>query len=278
LVMIKKGDLELPGLTDDLKPQRLGPKRASKIRKLFNLSKTDDVRKYVIRRELPPKKVKEGAEVKETKAGTKPRTKAPKIQRLVTPITLQRKRRRTALRKQTIERHKLEAADYAKLLAVRNKEKRQALVSRKRTTSKNSVKVSGKLSTKEIKEEGKKLVGKKEAKTALKAETSKKSKEAGKGKGKKEAGKKAEKTTPAPAAGKTAGKAAVKVAGKAAVKVGKAPVKVAGKSAEKLAGKAPVKVATVKAAGKSGKTAGKAVAGKANPIAGKKAGKAAPKK
>ena len=35
LVIVKKGDAELPGLTDTDKPSRLGPKRASKIRKLF---------------------------------------------------------------------------------------------------------------------------------------------------------------------------------------------------------------------------------------------------
>jgi small subunit ribosomal protein S6e len=35
LVIVKKGDNELPGLTDQDKPSRLGPKRASKIRKLF---------------------------------------------------------------------------------------------------------------------------------------------------------------------------------------------------------------------------------------------------
>ena len=35
LVIVKKGDAELPGLTDQDKPSRLGPKRASKIRKLF---------------------------------------------------------------------------------------------------------------------------------------------------------------------------------------------------------------------------------------------------
>merc|ERR1719388_353800 len=67
-------------LTDSSVPRRLGPKRASKIRKLFNLSKEDDVRKFVIRRYLPEKD------------GKKARSKAPKIQRLVTPITLQRKR------------------------------------------------------------------------------------------------------------------------------------------------------------------------------------------
>ena len=37
----------MPGLTDDDKPRMRGPKRASKIRKLFNLTKDDDVRKYV---------------------------------------------------------------------------------------------------------------------------------------------------------------------------------------------------------------------------------------
>jgi len=58
LVTVKKGDEEIPGLTDRYLPRRLGPKRASKIRKLFNLSKQDDVRKYVIRRELTAKEGK----------------------------------------------------------------------------------------------------------------------------------------------------------------------------------------------------------------------------
>lgn len=35
LVIVKKGDAELPGITDKYVPRRLGPKRASKIRKLF---------------------------------------------------------------------------------------------------------------------------------------------------------------------------------------------------------------------------------------------------
>ncbi len=35
LVLIKKGDGEIPGLTDVTVPRRLGPKRASKIRRLF---------------------------------------------------------------------------------------------------------------------------------------------------------------------------------------------------------------------------------------------------
>merc|ERR1712051_560072 len=36
VVVVKKGEKDVPGLTDDMKPVRLGPKRASKIRKLFN--------------------------------------------------------------------------------------------------------------------------------------------------------------------------------------------------------------------------------------------------
>jgi hypothetical protein len=39
LVIVKRGEQELPGLTDEEKPRLRGPKRASKIRKLFNLTK-----------------------------------------------------------------------------------------------------------------------------------------------------------------------------------------------------------------------------------------------
>uniref|UniRef100_A0A8C9HXH2 40S ribosomal protein S6 n=1 Tax=Piliocolobus tephrosceles TaxID=591936 RepID=A0A8C9HXH2_9PRIM len=109
LVIVKKGEKDIPGLTDTTVPRRLGPKRASRIRKLFNLSKEDDVRQYVVRKPL-------------NKEGKKPRTKAPKIQRLVTPRVLQHKRRRIALKKQRTKKNKEEAAEYAKLLAKRMKE------------------------------------------------------------------------------------------------------------------------------------------------------------
>lgn len=114
LVIIKKGDADIPGLTDSLIPRRLGPKRASKIRKLFALTKDDDVRKYVIRREIPAKS-----------DDKKPSSKAPKIQRLVTPISLQRKRHRMSLKKTRQLKAKTEAADYQKLLAQRQKESRE---------------------------------------------------------------------------------------------------------------------------------------------------------
>merc|ERR1712232_716817 len=60
-------------LTNKILPRRLGPKRANNIKKLFNLDKSDDVRMYVVRREIPSKK-----------EGGKPKSKAPKIQRLIT--------------------------------------------------------------------------------------------------------------------------------------------------------------------------------------------------
>eukprot|EP00302_Diacronema_sp_CCMP2436_P019573 CAMPEP_0179979350 /NCGR_PEP_ID=MMETSP0983-20121128/41308_1 /TAXON_ID=483367 /ORGANISM="non described non described, Strain CCMP 2436" /LENGTH=318 /DNA_ID=CAMNT_0021897123 /DNA_START=30 /DNA_END=986 /DNA_ORIENTATION=- len=198
-IIVKKGPEELPGLTDKSIPRRLGPKRASKLRKLFNLTKDgiprrlgpkrasklrklfnltdksiprrlgpkrasklaasggqcdssqilqpllvrprhyrphinnkvnspnphshqilstdlqDDVRKFVIRREVPSKE-----------EGGKPRdSKAPKIQRLVTPVTLQRKRARMGIKKTRQIKAKVEAAEYAKMLAVRSKEAKE---------------------------------------------------------------------------------------------------------------------------------------------------------
>jgi len=113
LVIVKKGEQDLPGLTDEEKPRMRGPKRASKIRKLFNLSKDDDVRKYV-------NTYRRTFEVKGKK-----HSKAPKIQRLVTPLTLQRKRRRVSEKKRSLEKSKVEAQEYHKLLVQRLKEQRE---------------------------------------------------------------------------------------------------------------------------------------------------------
>ena len=43
LSIVKKGDGDIPGLTDRVEPKRLGPKRATKIRRFFGLTKDDDV-------------------------------------------------------------------------------------------------------------------------------------------------------------------------------------------------------------------------------------------
>jgi len=98
-VIIRKGENEIPGLTDSEKPRRLGPKRANNIRKLFALTKEDDVRQFVIRRQV-------------VRDGKKSYYKAPKIQRLVTPERLQRKRRRKAELRGQIERSRKAAEIY----------------------------------------------------------------------------------------------------------------------------------------------------------------------
>lgn len=114
LVVVKQGEQDIPGLTDTTHPKRLGPKRANHIRKFFNLSKDDDVRKFVIRREVQPKD-----------AEKKPYTKAPKIQRLVTPLRLQRKRHLQSIKKRRVQASKEAAAEYSALLSKRVHEKKQ---------------------------------------------------------------------------------------------------------------------------------------------------------
>jgi len=114
MAIVKKGEAEIPGLTDNTIPRRLGPKRASKIRKLFNLSKEDDVCQYVIKRPLPAKE------------GKKAQHKAPKVQRLITPGVLQKKRHKVALKRRRAEKNRLAAAEYSKILAQRQKEAKEA--------------------------------------------------------------------------------------------------------------------------------------------------------
>ncbi|KEF57769.1 40S ribosomal protein S6 [Exophiala aquamarina CBS 119918] len=114
LSIVKQGESDIPGLTDVVNPKRLGPKRATKIRRFFGLTKQDDVRKFVIRREVIPKK-----------EGAKPYTKAPKIQRLVTPQRMQHKRHRIAIKRRRAEAAKDAANEYAQLLAKRVHEERE---------------------------------------------------------------------------------------------------------------------------------------------------------
>jgi len=131
LVIVKKGEKEIPGLTDAVKPRRLGPKRASRIRKLFNLTGDDDVRQYVIRRQI-------------VRDGKKPVTKAPKIQRLITPQRLQHKRARKAEKRARIEKSKTLAAAYNEMLAQRLKEasaaRKQQLTKKRSQSRRDSAK------------------------------------------------------------------------------------------------------------------------------------------
>jgi small subunit ribosomal protein S6e len=120
VVIVKQGEQEIPGLTDTVLPKRLGPKRATKIRRFFNLSKEDDVRKFVVRREVQSKK-----------EGAKPYTKAPKIQRLVTPMRLQRRRHLQSLKKRKTLAQKETIAEYNTLVAKRQGEKKVAATAAK---------------------------------------------------------------------------------------------------------------------------------------------------
>jgi len=111
MVIVKRGEADIAGLTDDtITNKQLGPKRASKIRKLFNLSKEDDVTKWVIRRDLPA-----------NDKHSKPRSKAPKIQRLVTAVRVQRKRAQKSAAKQRAHNAKEADAAFRKIMAQRSK-------------------------------------------------------------------------------------------------------------------------------------------------------------
>ncbi|OAF66605.1 40S ribosomal protein S6 [Intoshia linei] len=152
LIILKKGDGEIEGLTTTSIPRKYGPKRANKIRKLFNLSKTDDVTKYVIHRRLPAKtgfyiwfciiifcKDADGKVRKQL-------SKAPKIQRLITPVVLQRKRHRLSMKKKRAVRSKAikdaytkNFANYKKKLAADKLSERKRKASSRRKSASVSV-------------------------------------------------------------------------------------------------------------------------------------------
>lgn len=112
LKVLVKGEKDVAGLTDAERPRRLGPKRANKIRQAFVLRKTDDVTKYVVRREL--------------KKGDKTFYKSPKVQRL---ITEKRYRRKVLWKKEKTNKWKANKeanVAYEKLLSKYLKEKKAA--------------------------------------------------------------------------------------------------------------------------------------------------------
>jgi len=132
LVVVKQGDAEIEGLTDTQVPVRLGPKRANKIRKLFALAKDDDVRKYVIKRTFTNKK---GKEV----------TKKPKIQRLLTPVMLQRKRDLKRKKMAAVDKAKAEAVEYNRIKTMRiqeQKDARRSAISKRRSSRKSKTEAS----------------------------------------------------------------------------------------------------------------------------------------
>jgi len=104
ITIIKHGDKPIVGITDVKKPRKLGPKRVTKIKSLYKLDSKDNPRKFVVRRT--------------TKSG---KTKAPKIQRLVTKQRIRRKKMVRKRREEAWAKTKQDLADYRKLLADRRK-------------------------------------------------------------------------------------------------------------------------------------------------------------
>ena len=129
LKVTKKGANPIPGLTDVELPKRLGPKRATKILKEFGLIETYNNKKkdkeqrknlrFMITKFAPKRKVT-------TKNG-KEYTKSAKIQRLITPQRLRRKRVIKAIKKERIEAAKKGLDEYKKMLksALEERKKRK---------------------------------------------------------------------------------------------------------------------------------------------------------
>jgi len=120
LVIVQAGETPIAGLTDDKKARRLGPKRATKIRKLFNLKKEDDPRRYVT---LYSRKIEKNGKV---------HYKTPRIQRLVTDVRLRRKRLYKKEKKERWQNSKKSLAEYIKLLQVHGKKRQATRVAEKK--------------------------------------------------------------------------------------------------------------------------------------------------
>jgi small subunit ribosomal protein S6e len=104
LSVVKQGDQVIEGLTNEKRPRRRGPKRATRIRRLFALTKKDDPRRYVV---LYTRKIEKNGKV---------HYKTPRIQRLVTDVRLRRKRVFKTEKVEGWKKTRAAQAEYHKLL------------------------------------------------------------------------------------------------------------------------------------------------------------------
>jgi len=114
LSVAKQGETQIEGLTNEKKPRRRGPKRATRVKKLFALQKKDDPRRYVL---LYSRKIEKGG---------KAHYKTPKIQRLVTDIRLRRKRVFKAEKVDGWKKTRTAKTEYLKLIETLRKKKAHA--------------------------------------------------------------------------------------------------------------------------------------------------------
>lgn len=134
LIVVKKGDKEIEGLTDVTIPRRLGPKRANKIRRMFVLPKHSDNLRKKEKEEITVDKFDVCRYViKRTskEVGDKKYYKAPRIQRLITSERIRRKRLYRQGRVEKAKKSQKRFDDYVKLL----KGAKEAEKQRKRSAS-----------------------------------------------------------------------------------------------------------------------------------------------
>ena len=102
LIILKKGNQDIKGLTDVSVPRRYGPKRATTLLHIFGKDKKTDPNSLVIKREVKPGKFAQ-----------------PKVQRLITPKRLERKKRMLAQREERKANTKRKAEAYQAMIAAK---------------------------------------------------------------------------------------------------------------------------------------------------------------
>ena len=113
LDIVKKGEKDIPGLTNTTVSLQMRPKRANRIRKFFNLSNLTLI--------LTPVFVRKLSNIE----GKKPRFNESKIQHLVTLCVLYQKCWYIALKKHCTKKSKEDTVEHAKLMTKSIKEAKE---------------------------------------------------------------------------------------------------------------------------------------------------------
>lgn len=130
-------------MTDAKVDRRLGPKRANKIRKLFNLPKHSDFRGQQNHDKIKVHNIDvQKAVVKRVtkEAGEKKYYKAPRITRLLTTQRIRRKKLKRSQKIQTIKANQEAHRQFDKLVAERRKQQHAQEASRKQSMSESQKK------------------------------------------------------------------------------------------------------------------------------------------
>ena len=127
VAVLKVGDAALEGVTDVSNPRALGPKRVAAIRKLWNLPRTADVSKFVVKRKV-------------SKAGKKDRFKGPSVQRLVSSKIRARRVQKVKARTASLKESATQRREYLSAVTrdrMKQRQRKQATVARKKVAKKN---------------------------------------------------------------------------------------------------------------------------------------------